>query len=106
MKVIISALLIISLTSCGTLGGFDTIEFPTSKQRLVWAIENLYTQNPEFVIPDNLKHLDDWKKRGYGFLDSRIFYFKSSPEEMYYVTFVGDFLTIQFQKKNLKLVSL
>jgi hypothetical protein len=43
-----------------------------------------------FGGPDKWKKEDDWKERGYDFLDSRIFYFKSEPEEMYYVSFYGD----------------
>jgi hypothetical protein len=87
-------LLIFILTSCGfgagTLGGFDTITFPTSKQTLAAAIDSLFAIYPEYKIPDKWKKEDDWKERGFDFLDSRIFYFKSEPEEMYYVSFYGD----------------
>lgn len=81
------------LTSCigaGTLGGFDTRTFSTSKRKLVYAIDTLFAKYPEYKIPDKWKRLDDWHDRGYDFLDSRIFYFKSAPEEMYYVSFYGD----------------
>ncbi|WP_026978903.1 hypothetical protein [Flavobacterium tegetincola] len=47
-------------------------------------------KNPELKIPAKWKDNDDWKKRGFGFLDTRIFYFQSEPEEMYYVSFVGN----------------
>jgi hypothetical protein len=86
-------LLTCSLTGCigsGTLGGFDSRTFPTSKQNLVQVIDTLFLKHPEYRIPDKWKSFDDWKERGYDFLDSRIFYFKSEPEEMYYVTFFGD----------------
>jgi len=82
-----------ALTSClgaGTLGGFDTRSFATSKQNIVQAIDGLFSKYPEYRIPDKWKPYDTWKQRGYDFLNSRIFYFKSGPEEMYYVTFLGD----------------
>ncbi|MFC5682023.1 hypothetical protein ACYE2N_09500 [Flavobacterium sp. MAHUQ-51] len=86
-------LIIFLLTSCigaGTLGGFDLRTFPVSKRKIVLAIDTLYKHYPEYKIPDKWKIYDDWHKRGYDFLDSRIFYFKKYPEEMYYVTFYGD----------------
>lgn len=93
-KLILAFLTSCFLTSCfigaGTLGGFDTRVFPTSKQKLVQAIDTLYSKYPNYKIPVKWKSRDDWKERGYDFLDSRIFYFPSDPEEMYYVTFYGD----------------
>jgi len=74
----------------GTLGGFDEREFPTSKQHLVKAIDTLFLKHPEYEPPYDWKRFDDWRERGYDFLDSRIFYFSSSPREMYYVSFLGD----------------
>ncbi|HEY0297723.1 MAG TPA: hypothetical protein VGB84_00745 [Arachidicoccus sp.] len=74
----------------GTLGGFEIITFPTSKRVLVAAIDSLFAKNPEYGIPNKWKAEDDWNERGYSFLDSRIFYFKSEPEEVYYVSFYGD----------------
>ena len=77
------------LISCdGTLGGFDNRNFETPKQNIEKAIETLFVKNPKFEIPEKWKVNDNWKKRGFGFLDTRIFYFQSEPEEMYYVSFV------------------
>lgn len=77
------------LISCdGTLGGIDNRTFETPKQNIEKAIETLFVKNPELKIPAKWKDNDDWKKRGFGFLDTRIFYFQSEPEEMYYVSFV------------------
>lgn len=90
---IIKILLVIFLTSCigaGTLGGFDLRSFSTSKKNIVRAIDSLYLNYPEYVIPSKWTKFDIWKSRGYDFLDSRIFYFSVQPEEMYYVTFYGD----------------
>ena len=74
----------------GTLGGFKKITFFTSKRTLVAAIDSLFAQNPEYKIPEKWKKENTWSERGYDFLDTRIFYFKSEPEEMYYVSFYGD----------------
>src|SRR5258708_33537125 len=79
------------LTSCGTLGGIgDTINFPTSKKKLEIAMDSLYIIHPEYKIPREWETYNSWHQRGYDFLESRIFYFKSFPEEMYYMTFIGD----------------
>ncbi|MES2544740.1 MAG: hypothetical protein V4548_07635 [Bacteroidota bacterium] len=77
-------------SNCGTLGGFDTRNFETSKKNIVKAIDTLFVKNPELEIPEKWKEYDTWKKRGFGFLDTRIFYFQSEPEEMYYVSFISD----------------
>ncbi|HLC82499.1 MAG TPA: hypothetical protein VJI69_01635 [Bacteroidia bacterium] len=97
MKNLIILLLLFSLSGCGvlfygagTLGGFDIRFFPVAKIEVVKAISDLYRNNPEYSIPEKWKQHDDWKARGYGFLDTRIFYFKNPPEEMYYVSFYGD----------------
>ncbi len=76
---------------CGTLGGIgNTIYFPTSKKKLEIALDSLFAKYPDYKIPKKWEPFNDWSARGYDFLESRIFYFKSSPEEMYYVTFIGD----------------
>src|SRR5579859_2840745 len=81
---------------CGSLdGGIGaSIYFPTSKKKLEIAIDSLYAQYPEYKIPKNWKQYDSWSARGYDFIESRIFHFKKAPEEMYYVTFVGDSTTL------------
>ena len=76
--------------ACGTLGGFDEINFPTSKENLERAIDSLYSSHPEYKIPPEWETYNDWSKRGYDFLESRIFYFQLPPNEMYYVSFIGD----------------
>jgi hypothetical protein len=76
--------------SAGTLGGFDSRTFPTSKRVLVKGIDSIYSQYPQYKIPEKWDSLNDWSQRGYDFLDTRIFYFSSNPEEMYYVSFYGD----------------
>jgi hypothetical protein len=39
-------------------------------------------------MPDKWKTYYFWDSAGYGFLKTRMFYFKDSPEEMYYVSFL------------------
>lgn len=72
------------------LWGGNTISFPTSKTNIEIAIDSLYFNYPEYKIPSKWNDNNDWSKRGYDFLESRIFYFKDSLEEMYYISFVGD----------------
>jgi len=81
---------LILLEGCGTLGSFKVINFSVNKQPLSLAIDSIYKNYPYYKIPEKWKKFDTWAERGYDFLDSRIFYFKDSPEEMYYVTFRGD----------------
>ena len=89
---IIQCVIVCLIMSCGTLGGIgdDAICFPTSKQKLEIAIDSLYFKYPEYKIPAKRESYNDLSERGYDFLESRIFHFKSHPEEMYYVTFIGD----------------
>ena len=60
---LIALLLIFTLTGCGmgagTLGGFGTITFPTSKRTLVVAIDSLFAQYPKYKTPDKWKKEDD-----------------------------------------------
>ena len=83
------------ITSCGTLGGIgDGIYFHTSKKKLDIALDSLFNQHPEYIVPTEWKQFNNWSARGYDFLESKIFYFKNQPEEMYYVTFIGDSITL------------
>ena len=78
------------ITGCGTLGGIgDIICFNTSKKKLEIAIDTLYSRHPEYKILHEWEPFNTWSANGYDFLESRIFYF-GNPDEMYYVTFVGD----------------
>lgn len=84
-------LISILLISCdGTLGGFNTVSFPVSKKKIELAFDSLYLNYPEYRIPDKYQEFNIWSKNGYDFLESRLFYFNQSPEEMYYISFVGD----------------
>jgi len=54
----------------------------------------MYDEYPEYHVPDGLKKYDNWSKRGYDFLEGRVLYFGAPPEELYYVTYIGDSLTL------------
>jgi hypothetical protein len=74
----------------GTLGSGKEFHFATSKIKLEQAIDRLIVKYPEYKIPEKWEFLDDWEERGYDFLESETFYFRDSPEEIYYVTYVGN----------------
>jgi hypothetical protein len=97
-KFILPSLLTFGLEGCvvmiaGTLGGFDERTFPISKESLSFAITQLYEEHPQYRVPKKWQQHDNWNERGYDFLDADIFYFSSGPEEMYYVTYIGDSIT-------------
>ena len=76
---------------CGTLGGIGGEKiFPTSKRKLQIAMDSLFIKNPQYKIPKKWESANNWSKRGYDFLENEILYFKSPPEEMYYVSYIGD----------------
>lgn len=97
--IIILLFLVSGCISGGTLGGFDLRTFPISKSVLNQAIDTLNIRNPEYKLPDKWQERDNWSQRGYGFLESNIFYLKGVPEEMYYVTFIGDSTMLADPKK-------
>lgn len=80
--------MLIFFAACGTLGGFDPRTFSTKKVYIARAIDSLYRVCPEYRMPTKWKKYDFWESAGYGFLDTRMFYFKNPPEEMYYVSFL------------------
>jgi hypothetical protein len=84
------AICLIVVNGCGTLGGWDDICFSVPKKTFEVQMDSLFIQHPEYKIPQKWNDLNDWSERGYDFLESWIFYFPSSPEEMYYVTIVTD----------------
>ncbi len=87
----------LSQTRCGSLGAFEQIEFSVSKEKMDLAIEKLFIEYPEYKIPEEWIKFDDWSKRGYDFLDGKIFYFKSEPQELYYISY---FTTEQSNSKK------
>lgn len=87
----ISFLAFVTIAGCGTLGGIGNgLYFPISKKKLEIGIDSLYAKNPVYRMPENWAKFNTWSSSGYDFIESRIFYFRTPPEEMYYITFIGD----------------
>lgn len=79
------------LSSCGTLGSIGPdIYFQTSKEKLEIGIDSFFLNYPNYKMPQEWSKYNDWSRRGYDFLESRIFYFKYPPEEMYFVSLIND----------------
>jgi hypothetical protein len=88
--ILIMILVSFYINSCGTLGGFDNRNFPIGKSKLLQSFDHLYEKYPEYIIPKKWETFNDWHERGYDFLQGKIVYFKNQPEEMYYISFIGD----------------
>ncbi len=82
-----------SLIGCGfgtgRKEGFDKRVFSLSKQTLTSAIDSLIDEHQEYKIPEKWVGLYNWKEEN-DFEYSHIFYLQAKPEEMYYVSFVGN----------------
>ena len=72
------------------LGRWPERTFPISKKKLTVAISQLYDQNVEYKVPSKWIEEDSSEIKSYFYLPSTTFYFKENPEEMYFVTFIGD----------------
>lgn len=57
------------IIGCGTLGSFSVIHFSVNKKLLSRSIDSLYLNYPTYKIPEKWKKFDDWRERGYEFLD-------------------------------------
>ena len=86
--------------SPGTLGGFEPFKLEAKKEKVEYLMDSIFFNQIDstYQVPKKWKHIDDWEKRGYGFLDTKILYFNTSPEEMYYVSFLGD--SLKWAKDN------
>ena len=79
------------MASCDTAGQIgDTASFKTSHPVLDVAIDSLYAQHPEYKMPQQWATYDNFTLRPSKYLFKKIFYFKSPPEEMYYVSLIDD----------------
>jgi hypothetical protein len=88
--ILIGCLFVIFYSGCGTLGGWTDVCFSVPKKTFEVGVDSLFTNHAEYKIPPKWNDFNDWHKAGYDFLESWIFYFQSSPEEMYYVTIVDN----------------
>jgi len=83
------------LTACNTLGQVgDSIRFNTSTLKLDNAIDSLYKNYPEYKMPASWEKYKNSiiKASPSPYTEDKFFYFKSSPEEVYYVVLVNDSL--------------
>lgn len=74
--------------SAGSLGGGKIVTFPVPDQELHKAIEHLFEFDPQYHFPEKWKFKTESWTKDYFFLKPYFFYFKDSPEEMYYVTLI------------------
>ncbi|KLT71472.1 hypothetical protein AB674_01765 [Flavobacterium sp. ABG] len=87
---------ILFLFSCenktaGTLGRGNKYLFSCSAKNLNLCLDNFSKTTKQLKVPNKWKRYDNWKEKGYNFLDGKIFYFKNddkSIEEMYYVSII------------------
>jgi len=83
------------LAACNTLGQVgDSVRFNTSTLKLDNAIDSLYKNYPEYQMPATwAKYKNSIVKRSPSlYTEDKFFYFKSNPNEMYYVVLVNDSL--------------
>lgn len=73
----------------GALGGWNTIVFKASEEKLKMAIDSFYKSEPKYHEIRKWKEEADFWIKDHSYLKATIFYFKDEPEEMYFVTFVG-----------------
>lgn len=84
----------IILSGCGfnddALGSWPERTFLISRKKLIAAIGQLYNQNVKYKVPGKWMEEDSSEIKSYFYLPSITFYFNENPEEMYFVTFIGD----------------
>jgi len=79
------------MAACDTAGQIgDTASFKTSHAALDAAIDTLYARDPEYKIPQKWAAYDNFTLKPSKYLFKKVFYFKSPPEEMYYVSLIDD----------------
>lgn len=88
-KVLIISILVLS--SCeyigaGSLGAYKIKGFPFTNKALHLSTKTFYIEYPEYQMPEKWKYeLEYWKKDGIDKKKILMFYFKTGPEEMYFV---------------------
>ena len=79
------------IAACDTAGQIgDTANFKTSHPILEVAIDSLYIQHPEYKTPQKWAQYNSLAIKPLPYMFKKIFYFKSNPEEMYYVSLIDD----------------
>jgi hypothetical protein len=87
IKILVGSIVVLIFSNCNKINTFPEIYFSVPNRIVKIGIDSLFAKNIRFKMPKKWQNLDNWSQRGLGFLDSKIFYFQSNPEEMYYVTF-------------------
>ncbi|WP_183575460.1 hypothetical protein HDF18_16185 [Mucilaginibacter sp. X5P1] len=79
------------LAACGTMGQIgDSVRFSTSTAKLESALDSLYKNYPEYKMPATWAKYKSSIVRESPFTEDKFFYFKSNPEELYYVVLIND----------------
>jgi hypothetical protein len=79
------------LAGCTTMGQIgDSVRFNTSTAKLENAIDSLYAKYPEYKIPASWEKYKSAIVKPSPYTEDKFFYFKSNPEELYYVVLVND----------------
>jgi hypothetical protein len=79
-----------ALMSCGVSGQIgNTFNFPTSKKNMELAIDSLYAKYPEYKVPAKWQAFNNFSPGASAYTEGKTFYFKSNPEEMYYVSLIS-----------------
>jgi len=81
------------LAACNTLGQIgDSVRFNTSTANLENALDSLYKNYPEYKMPATwAKYKSSIVKVSPSpYTEDKFFYFKSNPEELYYVVLIND----------------
>jgi len=79
------------MAACNKFGAIgDTINFRTTKPQLETAIDSLYAKYPQYKLPAKWAKYNNFPVKNPEYLETKIFYFKSQPEEMYYISLIDD----------------
>lgn len=74
----------------GSNGAWKIKGFPFTNKEVTASVNSLYEKYPEYLIPKKWEEESGyWKNDGYDKSRILFFYFKSAPEEMYFVFLVA-----------------
>jgi hypothetical protein len=89
-SIIIMCCICAVLFGCNVSGQIgSTFNFPTSKQNMELAIDSLYAKYPEYKVPAKWQAFNNFSPGASAYIEGKVFYFKSNPEEMYYVSLIS-----------------
>lgn len=99
MRKIFLVLSIMFLLSCenkiaGTLGSGHKYLFNCNEKELDFCLNKFSEKQNEMKVPKKWIKFDNWKEKGYDFLNGKVFYFKEGNnqiEEMYFVSILDSY---------------